>query len=100
MFLDRLPRPLRLALYGVATLILLAMCLVPQQDLPSAQMGDKIEHTIGGVGLALGKRTAEELSVAREKLLALQIVEGGSKYLKNALVTDLAGIDTALAEFD
>ena len=42
----------------MATLILLAMCLVPQQDLPSAQMGDKIEHTIAwfiltGSGLML-----------------------------------------------
>ena len=46
MFLDRLPRPLRLVLYAVATIILLAMCLVPQQDLPSAHMGDKIEHSI------------------------------------------------------
>ncbi|WP_340644499.1 VanZ family protein [Phenylobacterium sp.] len=46
MFLASLPRPLRLALYALATAILLAMCLVPQQDLPSAHMGDKIEHSI------------------------------------------------------
>ena len=46
MFLASLPRPLRLALYAVATAILLAMCLVPQEDLPSAPMGDKIEHSV------------------------------------------------------
>lgn len=46
MFLASLPRPLRLALYAVATAILLAMCLIPQQELPSAPMGDKIEHSI------------------------------------------------------
>ena len=61
MFLLRLPRPLRLALYGVATAILLAMCLMPQQDLPSAPMGDKIEHSIAwfiltGTGLLLSHR--------------------------------------------
>lgn len=46
MFLASLPRPLRLVLYAVATAILLAMCLVPQQDLPTAHFGDKIEHSI------------------------------------------------------
>ena len=46
MFLASLPRPLRLVLNAVATAILLAMCLVPQQDLPTAHFGDKIEHSI------------------------------------------------------
>lgn len=109
MFLDRLPRPLRLTLYGVATLILLAMCLVPQQDLPSAPMGDKIEHTIAwfiltGTGLLLSHQRplaigayAIGLGVLVE---ALQATMGFGRHGDwRDLVADSLGVAAALAVY-
>ena len=40
----RLPRPLRLALYALATAILLYLCLAPSNDLPKVNLWDKEEH--------------------------------------------------------
>jgi VanZ family protein len=42
----RLPRPLRLALYALATAILLYLCLAPSKDLPKVNLWDKEEHAI------------------------------------------------------
>jgi VanZ family protein len=61
MLPHRLPRPLRLALYALASAILLWMTLAPQQDLPQAGLGDKWEHAIAwfvlaSFGLALSPR--------------------------------------------
>jgi VanZ family protein len=43
--LGDLPRPIRVGLYGVATAILLFMCLAPTRDLPGAGLfWDKWEH--------------------------------------------------------
>nr|QQZ50652.1 hypothetical protein JKL49_04065 [Phenylobacterium glaciei] len=46
MFLDRLPRPLRLALYAAATAFLLWLCLSPVDELPEITLWDKVEHAI------------------------------------------------------
>jgi len=40
------PRHVRLGLYALASGILLAMCLVPQDELPQPGIGDKPEHAI------------------------------------------------------
>jgi VanZ family protein len=40
----RLPRPLRLVLYALATAILLYLCLAPSRDLPKVNLWDKEEH--------------------------------------------------------
>lgn len=47
MFLSRLPRPIRLSLYALATGVVLYLCLAPHEDVPGADlMWDKAEHTI------------------------------------------------------
>jgi len=56
-----LPRPLRLALYAIATLILLYMCLAPSSGLPKVKLWDKEEHAISwlvltATGLMLSPR--------------------------------------------
>ena len=62
MFLPAsLPRPIRIALYAVATLILLYLCLAPSSGLPKIRLWDKEEHAIGwlvltATGLILAPR--------------------------------------------
>lgn len=62
MFLSRLSRPARIALYALATSIVLYMCLAPTRDVPGASLlWDKAEHTITwailtGSGLVLSPR--------------------------------------------
>lgn len=47
MFLSHLPRPLRLALYALATGVVLYMCLAPTDDVPGAGLvWDKAEHAL------------------------------------------------------
>ena len=41
----RFPRPVRLGLYGLATVILLVLCVLPTRDLPDPGAGDRFEHT-------------------------------------------------------
>ncbi len=41
----RFPRPVRLGLYGLATAILLVLCVLPTRDLPDPGTGDRFEHT-------------------------------------------------------
>lgn len=59
---DRLPRPLRLAVYAVAVLVLIYMCLAPHQDMPGVDLiWDKAEHAtawlvLTGLGLVLSTR--------------------------------------------
>ncbi|HEX4711987.1 hypothetical protein [Phenylobacterium sp.] len=58
---SRLPRPLRLALYALATAILLYLCLAPSQDLPKVTLWDKEEHAVAwlvltATGLILSPR--------------------------------------------
>jgi VanZ family protein len=49
-----LPRPLRLALYGLASLILTYMALAPTRDVPGADLiWDKAEHASAWTVLAL-----------------------------------------------
>lgn len=62
MFLSRLPRPVRLALYALATGVVLYMCLAPTNDVPGAGLvWDKAEHALTwailtGAGLVLAPR--------------------------------------------
>lgn len=52
MRLDRLPLPLRLALYAIATGVLLYLCLAPAEGLPHVKLWDKAEHAIAWAVLA------------------------------------------------
>lgn len=61
----RFPRPLRLGLYALATLILLVLCITPTEDLPDPGTGDRFEHmaawfvlTLTGYILAPRRRLA------------------------------------------
>ena len=58
MLPSRFPRPLRLGLYVLATVILLVLCLLPTQDLPDTGTGDRFELTITGYLLAPRRRLA------------------------------------------
>jgi VanZ family protein len=65
---DRLPRPLRLALYAGAVAILLYLCLAPTTALPEAGLGDKWEHAVAwwvlaGLGLILAPRRPRAIGV-------------------------------------
>jgi VanZ family protein len=42
----RLPRPIRLAAYALASAILLYMCLAPSDGLPKVHLWDKEEHAL------------------------------------------------------
>jgi VanZ family protein len=55
------PRPLRIAAYVLASLILLYMCLAPSDGLPKVNLWDKLEHAaawfvLTGTGLILSPR--------------------------------------------
>jgi hypothetical protein len=62
MFLSRLPRPLRIGLYALASSVVLYICLAPTPDVPAAGLlWDKAEHAITwailtGSGLLLSPR--------------------------------------------
>ena len=53
MFPWRFSRPVRLGLYALASAILLALCVVPQDQLPDPGTGDKPEHAIAWFILTL-----------------------------------------------
>ncbi|WP_372781098.1 hypothetical protein [Phenylobacterium sp.] len=63
----RLPRPLRLALYALATAILLYLCLAPSKDLPKVNLWDKEEHAAAWLVLTL---TGLALSPWRPRAIA------------------------------
>jgi VanZ family protein len=62
MFLSELTRPLRLTLYGLATGVVLYMCLAPSREIPGSQLiWDKAAHSLTwailtGSGLILAPR--------------------------------------------
>lgn len=65
MLPSRFPRRVRLGLYALAALILLALCVAPSQDLPDPGTGDRFEHmaawfvlTLAGFVLAPRRRLA------------------------------------------
>ncbi|MDB5464362.1 MAG: hypothetical protein JWP23_2751 [Phenylobacterium sp.] len=64
----RLPRPLRLAVYALATAILLYLCLAPSKDLPKVNLWDKEEHAAAWLVLTA---TGLILSPRRPRAIAL-----------------------------
>lgn len=47
------PRPLRIALFGLACLIVTWTCLAPTSDLPTVSLWDKVEHLTAYFGLTV-----------------------------------------------
>lgn len=90
----------------MATAILVAMCLVPQQDLPSARMGDKIEHSIAwfiltATGLVLSHRRPRAIAGYAVGLGALiEILQATMGFGRQGdwrdLVADTLGVMVAL----
>jgi hypothetical protein len=68
MLPHRLPRPLRLALYALASAILLVLTLAPQDELPQAGLGDKWQHAVAWFVLTL---TGLALAPRRPRAIAL-----------------------------
>lgn len=67
MLPSHLPRPLRLALYSLATAILLYLCLAPSRNLPKINLWDKEEHALAWLVLTL---TGLILSPQRPRAIA------------------------------
>ncbi|WP_421933485.1 VanZ family protein [Phenylobacterium sp.] len=109
MFIDRLPRPIRLALYALASAILTAMCLVPQKELPSVGMGDKIEHSIAwfiltATGLLLSHRRPRAIAAYAVGLGALiELLQATMGFGRQGdwrdLVADSLGVAVALLAY-
>ncbi|PZQ62248.1 MAG: hypothetical protein DI570_11520 [Phenylobacterium zucineum] len=64
----RLPRPVRLGLYALATAILMVLCMLPTEDLPDPGTGDRFEHTAAWFVL-----TATGYALAPERKLAIPL---------------------------
>ncbi len=68
MLPSHLPRPLRLALYSLATAILLYLCLAPSRNLPKINLWDKEEHALAWLVLTM---TGLILAPERPRAIAL-----------------------------
>jgi VanZ family protein len=107
MALDRLPLPLRLALYAVAAAVLLYLCLAPSKALPSVNVWDKAEHAIAwavlaGSGLILFPRHPARIAVFALAFGALvEILQGALPFGRDMdimdLVADSVGVAASLA---
>ncbi|WP_293901935.1 hypothetical protein [Phenylobacterium sp.] len=109
MFPSRFPRPVRLGLYGLATAILLVLCVLPTRDLPDPGTGDKFEHavswfilTLTGYVLAPNRRLAIPLFAVGfgAVIEVLQANMGLGRHGDWAdLATDCVGVATAVLLF-
>lgn len=93
---DRLPRPLRLALYAVAMLVLIYMSLAPQQDLPGVELiWDKAEHAtawlvLTGLGLILSTRRKWAIGIFAFLFgVAIEVAQANMDLGRNGDVRDL-----------
>lgn len=104
---DHLPRPLRLALYGAASLVLLYLCLAPSDTLPQPGLGDKWEHTVAWfvlalTGLALSPRRPRVIAAYSLALaLVVEILQAAMPFGRHGdwrdLVADTLGVAAAYA---
>ena len=103
----RFPRPLRLALYALAALILLALCLTPTKDLPDPGTGDRFEHmaawfvlTLTGLVLAPRRRLAIP-AFALAYGVVIEVLQAITPFGRHGdpkdLVADVVGISLACA---
>ena len=109
MFPSRLPRPLRLALFGLAVLILLVLCLTPSARLPDPGTGDRIEHTAAWFVLtAAGYLLAPNRSIAIPAFAvaygaAIEVLQGAVGTGRHSdpadFIADCIGVMLAVAGF-
>ena len=92
----RLPRPLRLALYALATAILLYLCLAPSNDLPKVNLWDKEEHALAwfvltATGLILAPRRPRAIALYAFGLgVFVEVVQGLMGFGRDADWHDVA----------
>jgi VanZ family protein len=106
MGFDRLPLALRLGLYGLATAILLYLCLAPAKSLPSSGLWDKWEHAIAwavlaGVGLVLfPDRPATIVVFSLSFGVAVEVLQAALPFGRDGdwkdFVADCVGVAAAL----
>jgi len=105
----RFPRPIRLGLYALAVLILLALCVIPSGDLPDPGTGDRFEHyaawfvlTLTGYVLAPERRIAIPVFAVAYGVL-IEILQGvlptGRHTDALDLVADALGVLMAVAVY-
>ncbi len=106
---SRFPRPLRLGLYALAVLILLALCLTPSKDLPDPGTGDRFEHmaawfvlTLAGLVLAPRRRLAIPAFALAYGVL-IEILQGITPFGRHPdpadVVADSVGVAVACLVF-
>ena len=95
--LRRLPRPFRLALYGLACLILLYLTLAPGKDVPGVGLvWDKAEHAISwavltGAGLLLSTKRRWAIGVFAFALgAAIEVLQATLPFGRDGDWRDLA----------
>ncbi len=107
MRLDRLPRPLRLATFAIATGVVLITCLAPPDRLPDPGTSDKLEHALAwflltGLGLILSPRRRWAIPAFTLALGgAIELLQAGLGFGRHGDWRDLAfdalGVGAALA---
>jgi VanZ family protein len=104
--IDQLPRRLRLALYALAVLVLIYLCLAPHQDLPGVELiWDKAEHSaawmvLTSLGLILSTRRRWAIGVFAVLFGAvIEVAQANMGWGRNGdwrdLVADAIGIAVA-----
>lgn len=109
MRFDRLPGPLKLALYATAVAILLYLCLAPSHDIPQVNVWDKAEHAsawavLAGVGLILFPNRAGRIAAFALGFGALvEVLQWLLPFGRDGdwrdWMADLAGVTAALLVF-
>lgn len=105
----RWPRPLRLALYGLAVAILLYLTNAPQADLPGVKADDKLEHatawfvlTMAGYVLSPARRWAIPVFAALFGVL-VEVLQGVLRFGRDAelgdWLADCVGVAAAMLVF-
>jgi hypothetical protein len=107
MLPHRLPRPVRLGLFALASAILLYLCLAPSGALPEPGIGDKWEHGLAWMvlvltGLALGPRRPRAIvAYALALAVAVEVLQGLMGFGRDAdwrdVLADALGVGAALA---
>jgi VanZ family protein len=105
MLPHRLPRPLRLALYALASAVLLYICLAPTETLPNPRIGDKWEHAAGwfvltALGLLLSPRRPRAIAAyALALALVIELLQAAMPLGRHGDALDFAAdaVGVALA---
>jgi VanZ family protein len=109
MGFDRLPLALRFGLYGLATAILLYMCLAPSKALPNVHLWDKAEHAIAwavlaGVGLILFPAQPAKIAMFTVSFgVLVEVLQAALPFGRNGdwqdWVADCVGVAAAFAVY-